>query len=202
MEMLVLTLLLKRSLKYIGKATFRQYEGKSSVFAPGPASLVLQLTAGVWDIKRTCMDNISRYHECLQFTRSQKNPSSPGKLIFLLVKCKSSPCRGMRFLLSMQIYLGNTGSRGPYWIAGLLGLGSPFAGSKCLSYRLPLDINIQKTFGPCVSTSESSNLTWQCCCTTKTSWNKFPTDTQKMCSSCNPPRLLSIHALKPHIPWF
>lgn len=151
MEMLVLTLLVKRSLKYIGKATFRQYEGKSSVFAPGPASLVLQLTAGVWGIKRTCMDNISRYHECLQFTRSQKNPSSPGKLIFLLVKCKSSPCRGMRFLLSMQIYLGNTGSRGPYWIAGLLGLGSPFAGSKCLSYKLPLDINIQKTFGPALA---------------------------------------------------
>lgn len=56
----------------------------------------------------------------------------------------------MRFLQSMQIYLGSIGSRGPYWIAGLLCLGSP-AGSKCLSYKLPLDINIRKTFGPALA---------------------------------------------------
>lgn len=76
MEMLVLTSLVKRFLKHTGKATvtFRQYEENSSVFAPGLASLALQLTARVRDTKRIYMNNISRYHKCFQFTSTLKNP--------------------------------------------------------------------------------------------------------------------------------
>lgn len=55
----------------------------------------------------------------------------------------------------MQMYVGSMRrsirSKGPYWIADLLSLGSPDAGSKCLSYKLPLDINIRKTFGPALT---------------------------------------------------
>jgi len=49
MEMLLLTSLVRSSLKDTGKetVTFTQYEENSSSFAPGLASLALQLTAGV-----------------------------------------------------------------------------------------------------------------------------------------------------------
>lgn len=101
------------------------------------------------------MNNISRYHKCLQFTSTLKNPQGPDKFILLLMTCKSSPNRGISFFLPMQMYVGSMRrsirSKGPYWIADLLSLGSPDAGSKCLSYKLPLDINIRKTFGPALT---------------------------------------------------
>jgi len=55
----------------------------------------------------------------------------------------------------MQMYLGggwrSSRSKGPCHIAGLLGSGSPNDGSKWLSYKLSLDINIQKTSGPALA---------------------------------------------------
>lgn len=101
---------------------------------------------------QTAFANLINKH-CFHKSNTDQRYASQTNLFFSLCPANLPQMEVLGFSCLYTQHMEEHQVQGALWIADLLGLGSPDAGSKCLSYKLPLDINIRKTFEPCINTS-------------------------------------------------